>query len=129
MPVGNRPTGYTHTGEVIEEEAGAVRAVFAAFLAGASLKAVARALSGDRDELTAGVPTLPRPSYRAAVEWNERHPDRPPHELPAEWIGNTYLDAFERASPAFLNSTGLMQPSVEWILRSLHRRAWPDSLT
>ena len=84
VPVGNRPTGYTHAGEVIEEEAEAVRAVFAAFLAGASLKAIARALSGERDELTAGVPTLPRPSYRAAVEWNERHPNRPPHELPAE---------------------------------------------
>lgn len=89
VPVGNRPTGYTHTGEVIEEEAGAVRAVFAAFLAGASLKAIARALSGERDELTAGVPTLPRPSYRAAVEWNERHPDRPPYELPAEQPWNS----------------------------------------
>lgn len=89
VPVGNRPTGYTHAGEVIEEEAGAVRAVFAAFLAGASLKAIARALSGERDELTAGVPTLPRPSYRAAVEWNERHPDRPPHELPAEQPWNS----------------------------------------
>lgn len=60
VPVGNRPTGYTHAGEVIEEEAEAVRAVFAAFLAGASLKAIARALSGERDELTEGVPTLPR---------------------------------------------------------------------
>lgn len=89
VPVGNRPTGYTHAGEVIEEEAEAVRAVFAAFLAGASLKAIARALSGERDELTAGVPTLPRPSYRAAVEWNERHPDRPPRELPAEQPWNS----------------------------------------
>lgn len=25
-----------------------------------------------------------------------------------EWIGNTYLDGFDRISPAFLNSTGLM---------------------
>ena len=24
------------------------------------------------------------------------------------WIGNTYLDGFDRISPAFLNSTGLM---------------------
>lgn len=34
VPVGNRPTGYKHAGEVTEEEAEAVRAVFAAFLAG-----------------------------------------------------------------------------------------------
>ena len=25
-----------------------------------------------------------------------------------KWIGNTYLDGFDRISPAFLNSTGLM---------------------
>ncbi len=37
------------------------------------------------------------------------------------WIGNTYLDGFDRISPAFLNSTGLMWPSVEWILKLLHR--------
>lgn len=37
------------------------------------------------------------------------------------WIGNPFLDKFQRARPAFLNSTGLMQPSVEWILRLLYR--------
>lgn len=41
VPMGNRPTGYTFKGEVVEDEARAVRAVFDAFLAGASLKAVA----------------------------------------------------------------------------------------
>lgn len=46
--------------------------------------AVAENESKHKDELTKDVPTLPRPSYRAAVEWNARHPDRPPHELPAE---------------------------------------------
>lgn len=89
VPMGNRPTGYTFKGEVVEDEARAVRAVFDAFLAGASLKAVARALSGERDELTKDVPTLPRPSYRAAVEWNARHPDRAPHQLPAEQPWNS----------------------------------------
>ena len=38
---------------------------------------------------------------------------QPPEEALAggvvrEWIGNTYLDGFDRISPAFLNSTGLM---------------------
>ncbi len=89
VPIGNRPTGYDFKGNVIENEARAVRAVFDAFLAGASLKAIARALSGSKDELTANVPTLPRPSYRAAVEWNERHPDRTPRKPPAEQPWNS----------------------------------------
>lgn len=37
------------------------------------------------------------------------------------WIGNTYLDDSGRDSPAFLNSTGDMQPSVEWILKLLYQ--------
>lgn len=41
-----------------------------------------------------------------------REPDlseRPPDVADvADWIGNTYLDVFERVSPALLNSTGLM---------------------
>lgn len=89
VPMGNRPTGYTHAGEVIEHEAAAVRAVFDAFLAGASLKSIARALSGEKEELTGDVPTLPRPSWTAAVEWNERHPDREQHELPPEQPWNS----------------------------------------
>lgn len=36
-------------------------------------------------------------------------------------IGNPFLDKFQRARPAFLNSTGLMQPSVEWILKLLYQ--------
>lgn len=89
VPIGNRPTGYTHAGEVIEHEAAAVRAVFGAFLAGASLKSIARALSGEKEELTGDIPILPRPSWTAAVEWNERHPDREQHELPPEQPWNS----------------------------------------
>lgn len=93
VPVGNRPTGYSRKGEVIEHEAEAVRAVFDAFLAGASLKSIARALSGEKEGLTGDIPTLPRPSWTATVEWNERHPDREPHELPAKqpWCSSAVL--------------------------------------
>lgn len=38
------------------------------------------------------------------------------------WIGNTYLDNSGRDSPASLNSTGDMQPSVEWTLKLSYRR-------
>ncbi|MBM6869014.1 hypothetical protein H6A21_10830, partial [Collinsella tanakaei] len=31
-----------------------------------------------------------------------------PRRMIGRWIGNTYLDGFDRISPAFLNSTGLM---------------------
>ena len=37
------------------------------------------------------------------------------------WIGNTYLDDSGRDSPASLNSTGDMWPSVEWILKLLYQ--------
>lgn len=89
VPVGNRPTGYDYGGNIVEKEADAVRAVYDAFLAGVSIKSIARALSGEKDELTERIPTLPRPSFRAAVEWNERHPGRTPHKLPAEQPWNS----------------------------------------
>lgn len=41
--------------------------------------------------------------------------------LSCEWIGNTYLDNSGRDSPASLNSTGDMQPGVEWILKLLYQ--------
>lgn len=80
--MGVRPMGYTTEAEIIDDEAEAVRAIYDAFLAGASLKSIARALSGDPDELTAEVPTMPRPSHTKAKEFNERHPDREPRPVP-----------------------------------------------
>ena len=38
-----------------------------------------------------------------------------------QWIGNTYLDDSGRDSPASPNSTGDMQPDVEWILKLSYR--------
>lgn len=66
-------------------------------------------------------------------------PDVPPHvprqqplellapdarPLPAVeelWIGYIFLDDFGRTKPAFLNSTGVMYPSVECILKLLYQ--------
>lgn len=38
-----------------------------------------------------------------------------------EWIGYIFLDDFGRTKPAFLNSTGVMYPSVECILKLLYQ--------
>lgn len=37
------------------------------------------------------------------------------------WIGYIFLDDFGRTKPAFLNSTGVMYPSVECILKLLYQ--------
>ena len=38
-----------------------------------------------------------------------------------QWIGYIFLDDFGRTKPAFLNSTGVMYPSVECILKLLYQ--------
>ena len=37
------------------------------------------------------------------------------------WIGYIFLDDLGRTKPAFLNSTGVMYPSVECILKLLYQ--------
>ncbi|WP_068060327.1 recombinase family protein [Nocardia xishanensis] len=78
-PRGIRATGYTLDGELVPDEAEAVRAVYQAFANGSSLKAIAAALSGaeptvravgDRtriQDLPKSVPPLPTRSGRP---WN-----------------------------------------------------------
>ncbi|WP_280253155.1 recombinase family protein [Nocardia abscessus] len=78
-PRGIRATGYTLDGELVPDEAEAVRAVYQAFANGSSLKAIAAALSGaeptvravgDRtmvQDLPKSVPQLPTRSGRP---WN-----------------------------------------------------------
>ncbi|MFD8250470.1 recombinase family protein [Nocardia sp. NPDC059691] len=78
-PRGVRATGYTLDGELVHDEAEAVRAVYQAFANGSSLKAIAAALSGaeptvravgDRtmiQDLPKSVPPLPTRSGRP---WN-----------------------------------------------------------
>lgn len=38
-----------------------------------------------------------------------------------KWIGYIFLDDLGRTKPAFLNSTGVMYPSVECILKLLYQ--------
>lgn len=56
--------------DIVEEEAEVVRAIYSAFLAGASMAAIARAASGLNDDLP--IPTRPRPSYTIALERNAK---------------------------------------------------------
>ncbi|MGW4245151.1 recombinase family protein [Nocardia sp. NPDC004722] len=77
-PKGPRATGYTSNGDVVPDEAAAVRAVFEAFANGSSLRAIAAALSGAEpvvqriggslvQDLPGSVPSLP---CRSGRPWN-----------------------------------------------------------
>jgi site-specific DNA recombinase len=89
-PKGTRPLGYAVSGEQIPHEAQAVRAIFNAFEAGASLFGIARALSG-ADMFVAGqeapaipnIPTLPRHDRSLAIERNAKRVELNQH-LPKE---------------------------------------------
>ena len=52
---------------------------------------------------------------RAVDEWGAAS------EWAVCWIGYIFLDDFGRTKPAFLNSTGVMYPSVECILKLLYQ--------
>ncbi|QRP60685.1 recombinase family protein [Corynebacterium minutissimum] len=68
-PSGVRPFGYDSERVIIEEEAALVRAMYAAFLKGHSLRDIARALDGDSD--VDGLKKCPRPSHTITRERNE----------------------------------------------------------
>lgn len=72
-PKGMRPLGYTVAGGIIAHEAEAVRAIFTAFNAGSSLRAITAALSGEVSERTPPkVPALPRHTRTVTIERNDR---------------------------------------------------------
>lgn len=77
-PKGVRPLGYSVDGRVLKREAKAVRAIYEAFHRGASLRGIARALSGivetdaDKAQQVQGVPKLPRHTRTLAIERNKR---------------------------------------------------------
>lgn len=95
-PKGTRPVGYRTNGDVIEDEAKAVKAIYEAFLRGDSLRAIARALSGqDGEDVAEGVPTLPSHQRTLTIERNTRRieADRQPKPVPPErpWNPSTVL--------------------------------------
>jgi site-specific DNA recombinase len=69
-PKGVRPLGYTVQGQIIAQEAEAVKAIYAAFNAGSSLRSITAALSGASGQDIPNVPTLPRHNRTLVSERN-----------------------------------------------------------
>ncbi|SMX86140.1 recombinase family protein [Brevibacterium aurantiacum] len=94
-PKGVRPLGYTIQGEVIPHEASAVEAIYEAFAAGASLRAIAAALSGETGPDVPVAPPLPRHTRTLAQERNEKRASDglPPRPVPDDgpWPPSTVL--------------------------------------
>lgn len=100
-PKGVRPVGYAVDGKVIRREAAAVKAIYAAFDGGASLRGIARALSGIKEndaakaEQVQGVPRLPNHSRTLTIERNAKRATDglAPREVPDDrpWAESTVL--------------------------------------
>lgn len=94
-PKGVRPLGYATNGDVIEHEADAVRKIFAAFSTGASLRAIAAALSGDEGLDLPDVPALPRHNRTLMIERNKRRAGEGLEQRPipnnSRWVPSTVL--------------------------------------
>lgn len=100
-PKGVRPVGYAIDGKVIRREAAAVKAIYAAFDGGASLRGIARALSGIQEndaakaEQVQGVPRLPNHSRTLTIERNAKRAAEglAPREVPDDrpWAESTVL--------------------------------------
>lgn len=84
-PKGIRPLGYALNGDIIAEEAKAVQEVYAALLAGSSLRGIAKALSGEEGEnIPANVPTTETHTRRLAIERNQRRAEENKSRGPAD---------------------------------------------
>lgn len=94
-PKGVRPLGYGTDVAVIRKEAKAVRAIYDAFDRGASLKAIARALSGQSEQKVLEVPKLPKHSHTLGIERNAKRAAEglPPKDVPEDgpWADSTVL--------------------------------------
>ena len=79
---GLAPYGYTKDAEIIGEQAIVVKAIYDAFLRGSSLKAIAAALSGERQ--VTGLSKTDSPYYIKIKERNKKRVDnhQKPHKLP-----------------------------------------------
>lgn len=94
-PKGVRPLGYAIKGDIIEHEAEAVRKIYAAFASGASIRAIAAALSGGEGQDLPDIPTLPRHNRTLMIERNARRADDglEPQPVPVNdpWMPSTVL--------------------------------------
>lgn len=83
---GRRPTGYDREGGVIRAEAAVVQLLFAEAIKGASLNALARALSGKPKVGDPDIPALEKPVIREKREMAERGVvSRGRPDAPAPW--------------------------------------------
>ena len=114
-PKGVRPLGYTLKGEPIAHEARAVEAIYQAFTAGASLRAIAAALSGKDGAGIPKVPSLPRHSRTLALERNaKRDADGlPPRPVPDDgpWAPSTVLGILR--NPRYAGYSTYTPPTVQ----------------
>jgi len=94
-PKGVRALGYSLDGTVRAGEAEAVRAIFTAFNAGASLRSIARALSGVTGPDVPAVPALP--SFRTTL-MRERNEARAREALAPFFSGILPLDEMPPAT-------------------------------
>lgn len=94
-PKGVRPLGYATNGDVIEHEADAVRKIYDAFASGASVRAIAAALSGYEGDDIPHVPRLPRHTRTLILERNVRRVEEglEPRPVPEDgsWAPSTVL--------------------------------------
>ena len=114
-PKGVRPLGYTLKGEVIPHEARAVEAIYQAFTAGASLRAIAAALSGKSGPDIPSVPPLPRHSRTLALQRNERRAadGLPPRPVPDDgpWAPSTVLGILR--NPRYAGYSTYSPPTIQ----------------
>lgn len=72
-PKGMRPLGYAINGDVIDDEAAAVKAIYAAFQKGSSLVGIAKALSGlSGEKIPVSVPSRIRHTRVITIERNAK---------------------------------------------------------
>jgi DNA invertase Pin-like site-specific DNA recombinase len=137
VPKGMRPVGYTVEGDLVPNEAEAVRSIFIAFNRGSSLRSIARALSGEvGEEIPAIVNAIPRHTRTVTLERNARRVEenkklakeqhRKPRPVPqdAPWPPSTVLGILRNARYAGYST---YTPRGEQ-LEGGKRRSWRASI-
>ncbi len=128
-PKGVRPLGYDLDGGTIEHERDAVKAIYKAFMADYSIRAIARALSGQTGpDVAAGVPHVQAHTLTLAIERNARRVTKglPARDLPETrgWHSSTVLGILR--NPRYAGYS--VYTSKTELARGERRRVWRDSI-
>ena len=123
-PTGVRPMGYDGKGEIIEDEANVVKLIYKSFLIGASLKAIAAALSGKKGESIPYIPKMTCRKRTLAIERNVRREaeGKPTKPLPpdAPWNPASVLGILRNPRYAGYST----YTPVEKLKEGNRRRTW-----